>query len=59
MMYEYKRVLTVKVSEKLYRQIKDYIEKHGITVSEFLRWAIVEFLEKEERRHGDYIHMAK
>ncbi len=40
------KLLNFKVTEKIYKQLKEYIEKRGQTKSAILREALFEYLEK-------------
>ena len=47
-----KRGITVKVEDELHRQVKEYIETHGMTMSDFVSQALEEMLHPKQQMGG-------
>ena len=47
-----KRGITVKVEDELHRQVKEYIESHGMTMSDFVSQALEEMLHPRQQMGG-------
>ena len=47
-----KRGITVKVEDELHRQVKEYIESHGMTMSDFVSQALEEMLHPKQQMGG-------
>ena len=47
-----KRGITVKVEDELHRQVKEYIETHGMTMSDFVSQALEEMLHPRQQMGG-------
>ena len=48
-----KRGITVKVEDELHRQVKEYIESHGMTMSDFVSQALEEMLHPRQQMGGN------
>ena len=48
-----KRGITVKVEDELHRQVKEYIESHGMTMSDFVSQALEEMLHPKQQMGGN------
>ena len=48
-----KRGITVKVEDELHRQVKEYIETHGMTMSDFVSQALEEMLHPKQQMGGN------
>jgi len=50
------KVVTLKMSEDVYYLLKEYANRHNMTVSEVIRRALIKYLKEEnpETRNQDY-----
>ena len=48
-----KRGITVKVEDELHRQVKEYVESHGMTMSDFVSQALEEMLHPKQQMGGN------